>query len=279
MKFVQNELSSFGHFRPRGLIRRLVALTRSSSTRWIGKRRAFFLRALGIRVLRGQPIDVESLGAKMRLYPAHNNAEKKLLFTPQYFDADERAFLLANMRDDFTFVDIGADIGGYCLFVAAHAGPRARILAVEPQPDIFERLIYNIRLNAFSTIKALACAVADKEGIITLFVNPANSGETSMRIVNAHAKGRHLEVQAKSLAALLREEGFGRVDAMKLDVEGAEDLILEPFFTEVPAVLWPAILIIEDAPTRWGIDLPAMLLQIGYAQVMRTSTNIVYRRG
>ncbi|UDL94689.1 FkbM family methyltransferase [Lichenihabitans sp. PAMC28606] len=278
MKSVHNELSTFGQFRPRGLMRRLVALTRASSTRWIGKRRAFFLRAVGLKVLRGKPIDVETLGSKMRLYPAHNNAEKKLLFTPQYFDAAERAFLLANMRDDFTFVDIGADIGGYSLFVAAHAGPRARILAIEPQPDIFERLIYNIRLNAFSTIKAIACAVADRDGVITLFVNPTNSGETSMRIVNAHAKGGHLEVQARSLAGLLIEEGFGRVDAMKLDVEGAEDLILEPFFADVPPAMWPVILIIEDAPTRWGIDLPALVRDHGYDLVARTDTNIIYRR-
>ena len=278
MKPAANDLTSFGQFRPRGLVARLIALTRRSSNGWLGKRRAFLLRSLGLKMLHGRPMDVESLGTRMRLFPARNNSEKKLLFTPQYFDEDERAYLLANMRDDIVFVDIGADVGGYCLFVAAHAGPRARILAIEPQPDIFERLIYNIRVNAFSTIKALACAVADRTGPVTLFVNPMNSGETSMRIVNAHARGRHIEVQAKSLLSLLADEAFERVDAMKIDVEGAEDLIVEPFFEHAPPALWPTVLIVEDAPARWGIDLEALLRQRGYGLVRRTGTNLIYRR-
>ncbi len=279
MKAVHNDLSSFGRYRPGGILRWLMARTRASSARWLGKRRAFFLRALGIKALRGHPIDVETLGAKMRLYPANNNAEKKLLFTPQYFDQEERAYLLANLTPDFTFVDVGADVGGYCLFVAAHAGPRARILAIEPQPDIFERLVYNIQQNTFSTVKALACAVADRDGTITLFVNPRNSGETSMRIVNAHARGRQVSVQARALAGLLKEERFTRVDAMKLDVEGAEDIILEPFFQDVSAASWPAILIVKNAPGHWGIDLPALVRERGYRPVLKTAMNFVFRRG
>ena len=279
MKAQQNDLSTFGRHRPNGLIRRLMALTQTASTHWLGKRRAFFFRALAIHALRGRPIDIEALGTKMRLYPAHNNAEKKLLFTPQYFDREERTFLTARLTPDFTFVDIGADVGGYALFLAALAGPRARILAIEPQPDIFERLVYNIRQNGFFTVKALACAVADREGAITLFVNPTNSGETSMRVVNAHAQGRQVSVQAKPLAGLLAEEGFARVDAMKLDVEGAEDIILEPYFRDVPEASWPEILMIKNSPSRWGIDLPALLGGHGYSLVVRTALNLIYRRG
>ena len=50
------------------------------------------MRGLAMRGLRGRPVDVVSLGARMRLYPHNNNAEKRLLFTPQYFDPRERAF-------------------------------------------------------------------------------------------------------------------------------------------------------------------------------------------
>ncbi len=34
------------------------------------------------------------------------------------------------------FLDIGANIGAYALYVAAFAGPAARIIAVEPQPAL-----------------------------------------------------------------------------------------------------------------------------------------------
>ncbi len=279
MKAPPNDLSGFGRHRPGPLLGALLGLTRGASGRWWGKRRAFFLRALGIAALRGRPVDAEVGGTRMRLYPARSNAEKNLLFTPQYVDREERAYLLANLTADFTFVDVGADVGGYALFVAAHAGDRARILAIEPQPDIFERLVYNIRENDFFTVKALGCAVADREGDVTLFVNPHNSGETSMRLVNAHARGRQVTVQAKALAALLAEEGFTRLDALKIDVEGAEDIILEPFFASVAPAAWPRILILEDAPTRWGVDLPSLVREHGYALALRTPMNLIFRRG
>ena len=276
---MQDDQPTFGTYRPRGLMSGLLAMTRGASSRWLGMRRAYLLRAVGIAALRGRPLDLSPLGAKMRLHPARNNAEKRLAFTPQYFDAAEREYLLGCMRDDIVFVDIGADVGGYALFVAAHAGPRARILAIEPQPDIFDRLVFNIRQNGFSSVKALACAASDADGPVTLFLNPFNSGEASMRMVNSHAKGRQITVQGRSLAGLVTEEALPRIDAMKLDVEGAEDLVLEPFFRDTLPPLWPAVLIVEEAPGRWGLDLHALLDQHGYRVDRRSGPNVIYRRG
>lgn len=275
---MQDEQPAFGHYRPRGLMAGLIAVTGACSGDWLGKRRAHLLRSIGMAALRGRPLDLAPLGARMRLYPAGNNVEKRLAFTPQYFDAAERDYLCGILREDIVFVDVGADIGGYALFVAARAGGRARILAVEPQPDIFERLVFNIRQNGFATVKALACAVSDRDGPVTLFVNPKDSGETSMRTVNAHARGRQLIVQGRTLAGLIAEEGLARIDVMKLDIEGAEALVLGPFFEDAPPRLWPEVLIVDEASGRFGVDLPALFERCGYAVVRRTATNIIYRR-
>lgn len=275
---MQDDHPTFGHYRPRGLMAGLIAVTGACSGRWLGKRRAHFLRSIGIAALRGRPLDLAPLGARMRLHPAGNNVEKRLAFTPQYFDAAERDYLEGIMRDDIVFVDVGADVGGYALFVAARAGGQARILAVEPQPDIFERLVFNIRQNGFATVKALACAVSDQDGPVTLFVNPKDSGETSMRTVNAHAKGRQLAVQGRTLAGLITEEGLTRIDVLKLDIEGAEELVLGPFFADAPARLWPEVLIVDEASGWFGVDLPALFERCAYSVVQRTATNIIYRR-
>lgn len=277
-KWQGNDLSVFGRYKPRGAIACLLALTRKSSASWAGMRRAFFLRSMAIKALRGQPLDVETFGASMRLYPYNNVCEKRILFTPQYFDPAEREMLRNRMKPDFIFLDIGANIGGYCLFVAACASQRARILAIEPQPEIFERLVYNIRQNRFATIKAIDCAVADIDTEITLFIDPKNRGETSMRIINSDAEGVKIRVPAKALASIVAEERFERIDAMKLDVEGAEDLILEPYFREVPATLWPELLLIEFVPQRWTIDLPALLAALGYRPILRTRHKMAFER-
>jgi len=267
----------FGAHAPRGFARWVIERTRTLPNRWPARRLAFMLRRMAINALRGAPVDTEALGVRMRLYPYNNICEKKVLFTPQYFDADELAILEGRIEDGFSFVDIGANVGAYSLFVAARAGPKARILAVEPQPDVFDRLTYNIRQNPFGTIKAVACAIADKAGELTLFLDPRNKGESSVKIVGPTQTGM-VRVPAVTLLELLREEGFTRIDAMKLDVEGAEDLILDPFFRDAPESLYPAFFIIEDGRGQWQMDLPELLESKGYRLLVHTQLNLLYER-
>ena len=118
----------------------------------------------------------------------------------------------------------------------------------------FDRLAYNIRQNPFGTIKAVACAVADKTGELTLFLDPRNKGESSVKIVGS-SQAAMIRVPAVTLLDLLSRRASPGVDALKLDVEGAEDLILGPFFRDAPASLHPALFIIEDGRERWQIDL------------------------
>jgi FkbM family methyltransferase len=267
----------FGAFAPKALLSKIIARTRAASDSFLGRKIAYALRRIGLRALDGAPVDIESLGARMRLYPDGNVCEKRVLFTPQYFDPVEREMLLKRLRDGFTFIDIGANIGAYSLFVAAHAGRNARILAVEPQPDVFARLAFNIAQNPFGTVKAVACALADKVGELTLFIDPANRGESSVRILNSSA-GRSVQVPATTLLALVESEGYDRIDAVKLDVEGAEDLILEPFLRDAPASLWPGFIIIEDSRQRWQSDLVGLLERSGYGLVLQTRLNLLFER-
>ncbi len=267
----------FGTFAPKAYLARIIARTRAASDSFLGRKIAYALRRLGLRSLDGAPVDIESLGAKMRLYPDGNVCEKRVLFTPQYFDAVERGLLASRLREGFTFIDIGANIGAYSLFVAARAGRGARILAVEPQPEIFARLSFNIAQNPFGTVKAVACALADKPGELTLFIDPTNRGESSVRILNSSA-GTSVKVPAMTLLSLVEGEGYERIDAIKLDVEGAEDLILEPFLRDAPPALWPGFIIIEDSRQRWQTDLAGLLERNGYKLVAQTRLNLVFER-
>ena len=244
---------------------------------WPARRATALLRALGMRALKGQPVDIESFGARMRLYPHDNLCEKRLLFSPQHFDARELSFLASRMKPDIVFIDVGANVGGYCLFVAAQSGPRARILAIEPQPDIHARLVFNIRQNAFATIKTLECALADHDGEAALFIDGANRGESSMRVL-PRVDGGKIVVRADTLAHVVAAEGFTHIDALKLDCEGAEDLILEPFLRVAPRAVWPNIIIVERNPQRWCVDLFGLIRAYGYREVLRTAQNIAFER-
>lgn len=267
----------YGAYAANGMVERLIRWTRAMPSGWLGKRIGFLLRRIAISLLGGRPVDRESLGAKFRLMPYNNVCEKRILFSPRDFDQAERDLLVSRLTPDFVFLDIGANIGGYSLALAAKAEPGARILAFEPQPEIFERLSYNIRANPFGNVKALALAVADRNGEVTLFLDPKNKGEASVKIVSAD-NARQVKVAARTLAFVLEDERIDHVDAMKLDVEGAEDLILRRFFTDAAENLWPKLIIVERGEDRWGFDLLGFLGEKGYRRIGETRNNHILER-
>ncbi|HEU6441172.1 MAG TPA: FkbM family methyltransferase [Microvirga sp.] len=272
-----NDPRPFGTFAPSGLTRWVIDRTRGLPGSWAGRRIAMMLRRVVMRSLKDRPLDLETFGVRMRVVPHRNVCERRILFTPQYFDLDEIKLIAGRNREGFTFIDVGSNVGWYALLVARKVAPSARILAVEPQPEIFDRLVHNIRLNPFGTIKAVACAVADKTGELTLFLDPLNKGEASLKIVNS-SQTDTIRVPAVTLLDLVKREGFTRLDAVKLDVEGAEDLILDPFFRDAPDALYPSLLIIPDVPDRWQEDVQKLLEERGYRLTLRTRMNLVFER-
>ena len=100
-----------------------------------------------------------------------------------------------------------------------------------------------------------------------------------MKIINSDAVNARMRVPAKSLKTIVLQENFTRIDAIKLDVEGAEDVILEPFLQEVAPALWPKLILMEYSHGPWAVDLEAVLIDRGYREVLRTRSNVAYERG
>jgi hypothetical protein len=73
------------------------------------------------------------------------------------------------------------------------------------------------------------------------------------------------------------EEGLRRIDAIKLDVEGAEDRILVPYLVEAPRPLRPRFMIIEDNRSVWKEDLLGLLERTGYVTQAAPNANLVLR--
>jgi FkbM family methyltransferase len=228
----------------------------------------------------------------MRLYPSHNICEKNALFTPQMFDIIER-HALGEAIDKriaaggtFTFVDIGANVGLYSLYVASRSGARARVLAIEPQPGILELLRFNVMLNASANVTVLPVAVADRDGNMTLVIDERDSGGTRLAKstttgATADATTSHgvalTRVMCRPLAAILDEAGIFSIDALKIDIEGAEDLALAPFLRTAPIELLPRLVLIEDRPGDWSVNLYSLMQARGYAVLARSRQNAIFQ--
>jgi FkbM family methyltransferase len=248
----------------------------------LGLRLAMFLRKLVTLRLSAGALDVERWGLKLRLHPLDNGCEKNLLFTPQMYEPEELAALEAEIgrvtaaQRPFTFVDIGANVGLFSLFVAAKAGPDARIVAIEPEPGNFARLTFNIASNRLLPIEPVAIALGDHVGEVAIALNRRDRGGTRAQ-VNSGSENA-VNVPLKPLLMLLVERDIAAIDALKIDVEGMEDTVLAPFFRDAPETLWPRMVLIENSPHEWKVDLFKLFAERGYKEVLRTKQNVVLRR-
>ena len=269
----------YGQFTPSALMRGIIAATRRCDASWAGKRKAFLLRGLGLRLLGATPVDLEAMGVRRRLHPSSNTCEKRILFTPQYFDSVEREALTPLLRDGVVMLDIGASMGGYSLWAAGLAGGGARIIAVEPEPQSFARLCFNIAANGHGSIKAVNAALSDVAGNMRLFTDRRNLGGTGVRIgFNSDGTDKGFDVPAMPLLQLVESEGLRHIDILKLDVEGVEDIVLLPFLNDAEGSLLPGVIVLNRRGHRWTGDVAGALEKLGYAVIASTSSNDIWRR-
>jgi FkbM family methyltransferase len=267
----------FGRYAPSLLQSWLIAIGGRLPRSWAGRRAASLIRSL-LKRYSGRPIDLVRLGSRMRLYPRSNASEKRLMATPQFFDAVEMALLEKRLAPGFVFLDIGANAGAYTLFVANRVGRSGRIIAVEPHPIALARLNCNLALNAIDWAKVVPAALSDHNGSVSLYVNGRNIGSSSVLSGRRpDLPTRPIEVPCRSLTSLVEEEGLTHIDAIKLDVEGVEDRILAPYLSAAPAALLPRFLIIEDNRSVWKEDLVGLLQRLGYVAVAAGHANLVFR--
>jgi FkbM family methyltransferase len=265
------------------MARAVIAFTRALPASWLGKRMSMPLRRPVINGLGGRGVDTEVWGARARLYPADNSCEKDALFTPQIYDPLERGILAAAIDEKtasgspFVFLDIGANVGLYSLFVASRAGGRARILAAEPQPGIVDRLRFNVSCNPGFDISVAPVAVTDREGEVDLVIHDRDAAGSRLDLGAESVGTNVVRVPGRPLAALVAETGFSSIDALKIDVEGAEHLVLVPFLSGAARTLLPRLIIIEDHSQSWPVDLYGLFARLGYGETARTRVNRVFQ--
>ena len=124
-------------------------------------------------------------------------------------------------------VDIGANVGYFTLLSAEQVGPGGTVYAFEPEPDNYALLKKNIELNSYSNIRAIESAVSDECGSIQLFLSSMDNGSHSIYDAAARGVAGIKTVNTTTLDAFLEGKGWPKVDLVKIDVEGAENKVLD----------------------------------------------------
>ena len=272
------EAPPHGTYAPGWPVRILLALSQNTL---LGRGRARKLMARWTRMLSKNEIDTRLFGKDVRLHLHNNSSEIKALMNPRRYSRSEFAFSRKYLPDtDPVFVDIGANAGLFSVGMIGHM-TSGTLIAIEPQPRLFDRLSLNLTSfnsdqNPGPAVSLFQIALGRQTGELVLNV-PEQLGQASARTL---ADAEQIKVTAKPLLALLQETDVSHVDVLKIDVEGFEDEILVPFFEAAPDLFWPHAIVLEHCHRdRWERDCESALITFGYEVAHRDRTNILMLRG
>jgi len=146
-----------------------------------------------------------------------------MLFGPLlsfYQEPREYEWFLNALQRGGTFVDVGANVGGYSVR-ACKMG--ARVIALEPDPDNYRVLKLNLELNQCTNANILNIAAASKEEVRQLYESDKGAPVGYTLEQGNGVRKVKCSVEAKSLdVAILPLLGDECVDLLKVDVEGLE---------------------------------------------------------
>jgi len=230
-----------------------------------------------LNLLRAGPVDVQYQGAAFRFYHQASATERGALFNPDY-NREELDFLRAHTPAGGVFVDVGANVGTYTMVLARQVGASGKVIAIEPHPVTHARLAFNRAASGFTQVSLLAAAAGPSDGELMIETDGDNLGAS--RIVSGEPAGNAIRVPSSRLQRILDDAGVGRVDTLKIDVEGYEDRVLTGFFQQAPQALWPRAVVIEHlSRNEWLDDCIAGMLARGYAETGKTRSNTLLVRG
>ena len=168
---------------------------------------------------------------RLQLFPRYRQDSTDLLgksvrlvdsasFLSAYQQIFERELYRFNTsRENPKIVDCGANIG-LCILYWKQLYPAADITAFEPDPEVFETLVWNCKHWELPNVELINKAVWSSETELPFWAEGADGGRL---LGNSEL---HDKPSTTVMTAKLRDYLQGAVDFLKLDIEGAETEVL-----------------------------------------------------
>ena len=147
-----------------------------------------------------------------------------------HYEESEKEEIERLLPQDGVFIDAGANIGLFSLWVARRF-PKAKVYAFEPHPLLATCLTLSVDRSIYGqNIQVYPAALGATEGAATLHAHKTSSGGHSLIATEIEKENRgHTisDVQVYTIDGLVERGSFSRVDFIKADVQGFENEVLK----------------------------------------------------
>jgi FkbM family methyltransferase len=144
------------------------------------------------------------------------------------FEISEVDFVRNTLKKGDIVFDIGANGGFYTLIAAKSVGPEGHVYSCEPGARELELLKKNIKLNNLTNVTIIESAIGNKEGMTEFAIS--KDGALNSLLENGHQSQQieHWEtVKINTVDNLIKQLNIENLKLIKIDVEGAEKLVIE----------------------------------------------------
>lgn len=136
------------------------------------------------------------------------------------YEQPQTSHILSYLKPGMTFVDVGANIGYYTAMAASKV-ESGRVIAYEPNPYAFDRLIEWAQTNHMAGVVPVCAALAATPGsLVTHFYEGDN--HTASLVPEVPEGATETIVEVRVLDEEAERLSIQQIDVMKIDVDGYE---------------------------------------------------------
>ncbi|MBW8049692.1 MAG: FkbM family methyltransferase [Cytophagales bacterium] len=128
-------------------------------------------------------------------------------------------FVKTQINKNDIVIDLGANIGYYTLIFARCVGEGGVVFAFEPDPDNFQLLVKNVKVNGYHNVILINKAVSNYTGKIKLYLSEDNYGDH--RIYKPLERRKSIEIESIRLDDYFKDKNI-EINFIKMDIQGAE---------------------------------------------------------
>lgn len=181
-----------------------------------------YLRLSGVKkiVIDGVELLFTQQDAQSRIFFNHP------FFSGELYEREVARHLVNRIRESNCFVDVGANMGFYSVLAGKILSQRGGVVhAIEMDAENVKRIRANLRLNGLRNVIIHEVALGDQSGTVEYY--RCGSFRNTLEVsANKRERYEQVSVPMTTLDSLLREMEVPP-DVIKIDVEGAEYLVLK----------------------------------------------------